>query len=110
MPDEKSPIIAGVRRRTQRLIEHEMRKVYGAIPPEIGKLGIDDGHHYLKGDVFLLKTGEGLNFYYRKGQGITIERASPFSSQDEALWLGSKEGVTRSNGYLIRQGPGHQKQ
>ena len=106
MPHEKSPFIAGVRRRTQRLIGHEMRKVYGAIPPEIGKLGIDDGHHYLKGDVFLLKTGEGLNFYYQKGQGITIERTGPFSSQNEALWLGSKEGVTRSKGYLIRQGPG----
>jgi hypothetical protein len=70
-----------------RLLAHEARVAYGPVPHALAGTAVADGNYHLAGDCFLLRTGEGLNYFYRKGQGVTIERAPGFDFQAEGLWL-----------------------
>ena len=69
------------------LLAHETRLTYGPVPRELDGVAIDDGSQLLLGDAFILRTGKGLNFLYRKSEGVTIERLANCDPSDEALWL-----------------------
>ena len=69
------------------LLAREARVTYGPVPRELDGMAVSDGESCLRGDAFLLRTGEGLSYFYRKGVGVTIERGAGFNPKDEALWL-----------------------
>lgn len=71
----------------ERLLKQQTRSTYGPVPRELDGVAVNDGSHRLAGDAFLLRTGKGLNFLYRKDEGIVIERVSNCDPSDEALWL-----------------------
>lgn len=70
-----------------RLLAHEARVRLGPVPRELDGVTVADGCHFLSGDAFLMRTGEGLNFLYRKGDGVLMEREPGCPSGDEELWL-----------------------
>jgi hypothetical protein len=70
-----------------KVLAHEARVTYGPVPHELNGIPVAEGEHRLSGSAFLLRTGDGLSYLYRKGKGVTIERGSDFDPQDEALWL-----------------------
>jgi len=56
----------------------------------------------MRGEEFLLR-GEGDHyFYYRKGQGITVERGETFDPSEESLWLNGSvyAAIASLNGLL----------
>jgi hypothetical protein len=71
----------------QLLMERETRVQHG--PVDLGRFGfrLQPGQSHLAEDSFLLHTGEGLTYYYRKGQGITICRERATDASEEQLWL-----------------------
>lgn len=85
----------------ERLLAQETRFTYGPVPCELGGVTVEDGCHRLSGDAFLLRTGMGLNYFYRKGEGITIEHVSNCDPRDEALWLNGSvyAAVASINGF-----------
>lgn len=70
-----------------RLLEREARVTLGQVPAELGGVRVEPGYSRLDGDCFLMRCEGGLSFFYRKGEGITIERAEVHDPQAEALWL-----------------------
>lgn len=69
-----------------RLLQHETRVRYGPVPrhpriPEVSEI------HWPGPDTFVFQTGDGVDFHYRKGEGITIQREPGSSDGDEQLWL-----------------------
>lgn len=70
-----------------RLLARETCVRRGSVPCELAGVAVADGHHLLTRDAFLLRTGEGLNFLYCKGDGVIIEREPGCPAGDEELWL-----------------------
>lgn len=68
-------------------LAREARVTYGAVPRELDGVRVGEGERYLSGDAFLLRTGDDLSYFYRKGCGVTVERGPNFDPRDEALWL-----------------------
>ena len=58
----------------QLLMERETRVSYGSIDLGIFGFGIEPGHRHIDADRYLLRTTAGLDYFYRKGEGITICR------------------------------------
>jgi hypothetical protein len=71
----------------QRMMERETRVEYGSAPHSLSDTPLRPTSWQMNGDEFLLR-GEGDHFfYYRKGQGVTIERGMTADLSEEALWL-----------------------
>ena len=87
MPAILAPRPTGTPADATLLLAREASVTYGPVPRELGGIAVADGQFHLSGDAFLLRTGEGLNYFYRKGVGVTIERSEDFDPRDEALWL-----------------------
>jgi hypothetical protein len=71
----------------QLLMERETRVRHG--PVDINRFGsrLEAGHSHLEADSFLLHTSDGLRYFYRKGEGITICRDLAADASEEQLWL-----------------------
>jgi hypothetical protein len=71
----------------QLLMERETRVRHG--PVDLDRFGIrlEPGNSHLAADSFLLHTPDGLRYFYRKGEGITICRDSAVDASEEQLWL-----------------------
>jgi hypothetical protein len=71
----------------QLLMERETRVRHG--PVDLDRFGIrlEPGNSHLATDSFLLHTPDGLRYFYRKGEGITICRDSAADPSEEQLWL-----------------------
>jgi len=71
----------------QLLMERETRVRHG--PVDLDRFGIrlEPGNSHLATDSFLLHTPDGLRYFYRKGEGITICRDSAADASEEQLWL-----------------------
>jgi len=71
----------------QLLMERETRVRHG--PVDLDRLGgrLEPGHSHLEADSYLLHTADGLRYFYRKGEGITICRDSAADASEEQLWL-----------------------
>jgi hypothetical protein len=86
----------------ETLLARETRVRYGAVPVTLDDTVVEPGHSSLVGDAFLLRTEDGLAYFYRKGDGITIERSPGASAIDEALWLNGSvyAAVASINGFM----------
>ena len=53
-------------------------------------------------DCFWFKTGTGYPIYYRKGEGVTVEREPRADPEEEQLWLNGSTyaALAAINGYL----------
>lgn len=70
-----------------RMLAHETRVACGQIPRELGGRPVPAATSCLDGDSYLLRTGNGLGFFYRKGEGITVEHDAGAARDEESLWL-----------------------
>jgi len=84
------------------LMERETRVRHG--PVDLNQFGysIEPGRSHLEDDSFLLHTAEGLRYFYRKGDGITISREPSADASAEQLWLHGSvySAVASINGLL----------
>jgi hypothetical protein len=71
----------------QLMMERETRVRYGAVDLERFGYRLDPGRSHLEADSFLLHTADGLSYFYRKGEGITICRDAAADISEEQLWL-----------------------
>lgn len=87
----------------QLMMERETRVAYGPVPRALfGESPGEARWQMLGGDQFLLHaTGEHY-FYYRKGQGIIVERGRGADLTEESLWLNGSvyAGIASLNGLL----------
>lgn len=56
----------------------------------------------ISGDCFWLSTGTGYRFFYRKGQGVVVERQPGADPAEQELWLrgSTYAAIAAINGYL----------
>jgi hypothetical protein len=71
----------------QIMLARETRVSYGPVPHMLDGQPPHEGSWRLAGDSFLLRTDGDHYFYYRKGEGVTIERAADADCSEEQLWL-----------------------
>lgn len=71
----------------QLVMERETRVRYG--PVDLDRFGyrLPPGRTHLQADCFLLHTPDGLRYFYRKGDGVTIYRDEAADVSEEQLWL-----------------------
>ena len=71
----------------QLLMERETRVRHG--PVDLDRFGyrLERGHSHLEADSYLLHTPDGLSYFYRQGEGITICRDAAADPSEEQLWL-----------------------
>src|SRR5687768_13074657 len=71
----------------QLLMERETRVSYGPIDFEAFGYTVQPGRSHLETDRYLLRTTDGLSYFYRRGEGITVCRAPDADVSEEQLWL-----------------------
>lgn len=81
------PTPAAVPHPAVALMARETRLREGPVGCEIGGITVAPGKHWLHEDSFLLRTRSELRFFYRKGEGITVERPAGSDPAEEFLWL-----------------------
>lgn len=71
----------------QLLMERETRVRHG--PVDLDRFGyrLEPGRSHLEEDSFLLHTDDGLSYFYRRGEGITVCRDAAADISEEQLWL-----------------------
>ncbi|HXG80461.1 MAG TPA: hypothetical protein VNJ05_01525 [Sphingomicrobium sp.] len=86
----------------QLLMERETRVSYGPVDHAAFGYTIEPGRSHLEADRFLLRTTDGLSYFYRKGEGITICRSPDADPSEEQLWLNGSvySAVASINGLL----------
>ena len=86
----------------QLLMERETRVRHG--PVDLTRFGyrLEPGRSHLEADSFLLHTLDGLSYFYRKGEGVTICRSATADLSEEQLWLNGSvySAVASINGFL----------
>jgi hypothetical protein len=86
----------------QLLMERETRVLTG--PVNLDRFGyrLKPGNSHLEADSFMLHTTDGLSYFYRKGEGITICRDGAADASEEQLWLNGSvySAVASINGFL----------
>ena len=71
----------------EMLMERETRVSYGPIDFEAFGYVVEPGRSHVEADRYLLRTTDGLSYFYRKGEGITIFRGPDADISEELLWL-----------------------
>jgi hypothetical protein len=86
----------------QLLMERETRVKYGAIDLGIFGFNVEPGQSHIDADRFLLRTTAGLDYFYGKGQGITISRGDHGDPSEEQLWLNGSvySAIASINGFM----------
>jgi hypothetical protein len=86
----------------QLLMERETRVKYGAIDLGIFGFNVEPGQSHIDADRFLLRTPAGLDYFYDKGNGITISRGDQGDHSEEQLWLNGSvySAVASINGFM----------
>ncbi len=70
-----------------RLLAQETRVTPGRLPRELGGRPILADTSCLDGDSYVLRTDNGLGFFYRQGEGITVDHDPGADLSEESLWL-----------------------
>ena len=68
------------------LMARETQLREGAVPDSLEGLELLPNRHLLLGDSYLLRTASGLDYLYRKGQGVIASRPAGWSPAEDALW------------------------
>ena len=86
----------------QILMERETRVAYGAVPHALSDDPLGEATWHLYGDRFLLRAAGEHYFYYRMGEGVTIERGAGADGSEESLWLNGTvyAAIASMNGLL----------
>lgn len=86
----------------QLLMERETRVRYGAVDLNAFGYTIEPGRGHLDADRYLLRTADGLSYFYRKGEGVTICRSADADVSEERLWLNGSvySAVACINGFV----------
>lgn len=73
----------------------------GPVPHQINGWPVAIGEHLLRDDAFLLRTTSGFGYFYRKGEGLVIERPTDADPNEEMAWLNSSvySAVACINGF-----------
>lgn len=69
------------------LLRREMRVRDGVVPESLEGMTLRTGENLLIGDTYLWRTELGLAFFYRRGEGIVVQREPWADARDEALCL-----------------------
>jgi hypothetical protein len=69
------------------LLARETRVAPGPVPREWAGRAIGRDSSYLDGDSYVLRTDSGLGFFYRRGDGISVEHEPGADLSEESLWL-----------------------
>ena len=86
----------------QQLMERETRVSFGPVPHCLFGEPLAVTSWQMSGDRFLLR-GEGDHyFYYRRGEGLLIERGANADLSEESLWLNGSvyAAIASLNGFL----------
>lgn len=86
----------------QLLMERETRVRHGTVDLDRFGYRLEPGHSHLEADSFLLHTPDGLSYFYRKGEGVTINRDAAADASEEQLWLNGSvySAIASINGLL----------
>jgi hypothetical protein len=86
----------------QLLMERETRVRYGPIDFATFDFAIEAGQTFIDADRFVLRTTADLDYFYRKGEGITISRGNQADHAEERLWLNGSvySAVASINGFM----------
>jgi len=71
----------------QLLMERETRVRHGSVDLDQFGYRLEPGRSHLEAQSFLLHTPDGLSYFYRQGEGITISRDGATDVSEEQLWL-----------------------
>ena len=84
------------------LLADEAQVRYGPVPRELGGRAMPPGSMLLVDDCFLLRSLTGYGYFYRKGEGVIVERDDDVDPAEEALWLNGSvyAAIASINGYL----------
>lgn len=86
----------------QLLMERETRVKYGTVDSDIFGFTVEPGQSHMDADRYLLRTTAGLDYFYGKGEGITISRGDQGDPSEEQLWLNGSvySAVASINGLM----------
>lgn len=70
-----------------QLMARETRVAPGRVPSALAGHPVLRDTSCLDGDSYVLRTASGLGFFYRQGEGITVEHSADADLADESLWL-----------------------
>ena len=87
---------------SELLMERETRLAFGPVPRRLFGDLLEETTWQMLDDEFLLR-GEGDHyFYYRKGEGVTIDRGKHLDLSEESLWLNGSvySAIASMNGLL----------
>ena len=84
------------------MMERETRVAYGKVPDALLAVVDGDMRWRMLSDEFLLRAVGEHYFYYRRGEGITIQRCDDADLTEEALWFNGTvyAAVASLNGLL----------
>ena len=71
----------------QALMARETAWRRGTVPPDLDGIPVSGWGWAITRDAFLLRTDSGYAYLYRRGEGVTIERADDADPQEEPLWF-----------------------
>jgi hypothetical protein len=93
---------AMVKLPSELLLERETRVSYGPVPDHLFDEPLRQTIWQMKPDEFLLRAEGDHYFYYRLGDGITIQRGADADLSEESLWLNGTvyAAIASMNGLL----------
>lgn len=88
--------------RRMALLAHETRTTLGTVPRTLGGIEARDTRIVISQGCVLLRVADGPGYFYRPGDGITIEPTDPRDVPEEDLWLRSSvySAVASLNGFM----------
>jgi len=93
---------AMIKSAAQLLMERETAVRHGPVNLDTFGYPLEPGRGHLEADCYLLNTTDGLSYFYRKGDGITIGRSDDADASNELLWLNGSvySAVACINGFV----------
>jgi len=86
----------------QLLMKRETAVRHGPVNLDWFGYPLEPGRSHLEADCYLLHTTDGLSYFYRQGEGITIGRSAAADESNEQLWLNGSvySAVACINGFV----------
>jgi hypothetical protein len=84
------------------LMERETRVAYGAVPTQLFAEPLEPMCWQMQPGEFLLRGDKDDYFFYRLGEGVTVQRGADVDTSEESLWLNGSvyAAVASMNGLL----------
>ncbi len=84
------------------MLERETRASYGPVPTHLFDQPLDQMTWQMREESFLLRAEGDHYFFYRQGEGLTIQRSPGADASEESLWLNGSvyAAIASMNGLL----------